>query len=110
MLQCSITEANMSRPIKHEPTTHPARESSFVSLLSGWVQQGVENLVSTQRILVDLAMSQNARAMNFLRERLRDPAFRPAQVLTEVAGEGMSNFVEGQKILLHLAQKEYEIV
>ena len=99
----------MPRPIKHEPTTHPARESSFVSLLSGWVQQGVESLLSTQRILVDLAMSQNARAMNFLRERLQDPAFRPASILTEVASEGMSNFIEGQKVLLNLAQKEYEI-
>ena len=55
-------------------------------------------------------MSQNARAMNFLRERLQDPAFRPASILTEVAGEGMSNFIEGQKLLLNLAQKEYEIV
>jgi hypothetical protein len=110
MLQCSMTEAIMPRPIKHEPITHPARESSFVSLLSGWVQQGVENLFATQRILVDLAMSQNARAMNFLRERLQDPAFRPASILTEVASEGMSNFIEGQKLLLNLAQQEYEIV
>jgi len=103
-------EAIMPRPIKHEPITHPARESSFVSLLSGWVQQGVENLVATQRILVDLAMSQNARAVNFLRKRLQDPAFRPASILTEVASEGVSNFIEGQKLLLNLAQKEYEIV
>ncbi len=44
----------MPRPIKHGPITHPARESSFVSLLSGWVQQGVENLFATQRIMVDL--------------------------------------------------------
>ena len=100
----------MPRPIKHGPITHPARETSFVSLLSGWVQQGVESLFSTQRILVDLAMSQNARAMNFLRERLQDPAFRPASILTEIASEGMSNFIEGQKLLLNLAQKEYEIV
>jgi len=100
----------MPKPIKHGPITHPARESSFVSLLSGWVQQGVENLVSTRRILVDLAMNQNARAMNFLRERLQDPAFRPASVLTEVASESMSTFIEGQKLLLNLAQKEYEIV
>jgi hypothetical protein len=103
-------EVIMPRRIKHGPITHPARESSFVSLLSGWVQQGVENLFATQRVLVDLAMSQNARAMNFLRERLQDPAFRPVSILTEVASEGMSNFIEGQKLLLNLAQKEYEIV
>jgi hypothetical protein len=79
-------------------------------LLSGWVQQGVENFFATQRILVDLAMRQNASAMNFVREQLADSAFCPVAVITELAGEGMSNFIEGQKLLLHLAQKEYEIV
>jgi len=100
----------MPRVTKHESTTHPTRESSFVSLLTGWVQQGVENFFATQRILVDLAMRQNTSAMNFVRERLDDPAYRPAEVLTELASEGMSNFIEGQKLLLNLAQREYEIV
>ena len=99
----------MPRGIKAEPTML-ARESNFVSLLSGWVQQGVENFFATQRILVDLAIRQNATAMNFVREQLADSAFRPVAVLTELAGEGMSNFIEGQKLLLNLAQKEYEII
>jgi len=99
----------MPRAVKAEPTVHP-RESSFVSLLSGWVQQGVENFFATQRILVDLAMRQNASAMNFVRDQLSDPAFSPMAIFTELAGEGMSNFIEGQKLLLNLAQKEYEIV
>ena len=100
----------MPRVTKHESTTHPTRESSFVSLLTGWVQQGVENFFATQRILVDLAVRQNASTMNFVRERLNDPAYRPAKILTELASEGMSNFIEGQKLLLNLAQREYEIV
>jgi len=86
------------------------RESSFVSLLSGWVQQGVENFFATQRILVDLAVRQNSSAMNFVRDRLANTASCPGAVLTELAGEGMTNFIEGQKLLLNLAQKEYEIV
>ncbi len=46
--------------MKQEVKTGPmARESSFINLLSGWVQQGVENFFATQRILVDLAMRQN---------------------------------------------------
>jgi hypothetical protein len=101
----------MPRTVKAEhTTTHHARESSFVSLLSGWVQQGVENFFATQRILVDLAVRQNSSAMNFVRDRLANSASCPAGVLTELAGEGMSNFIEGQKLLLSLAQKEYEIV
>ncbi len=100
----------MPRNGRTESSTVHTGDSSFVSLLSGWVQQGVENFFATQRILVDLAMSQNANAMNLVRSRITDSDFCPAAVLTELAGEGMSNFIEGQKLLLNLAQKEYEIV
>jgi|SRR5271165_1456696 len=89
--------------------TH-APESSFVSLLSGWVQQGIENVLATQRILVDVATRQNNGAMNFVRDRMADPAYCPAATLTEVVGEGVTNFIEGQKLLLNLAKQEYEIV
>jgi len=95
---------------KHEThRTHP-RESSFLSLLSGWAQQGVEGLFATQRILIDLAMRQNASVMNLMRERLSDPTHAPAKILAEIAGEGVTNFVEAQKVLLHLAQQQNEIV
>ncbi len=100
----------MPRNGKVESSTIHIGDSSFVSLLSGWVQQGVENFFATQRILVDLAMSQNANAMNLVRSRLTDSNFCPAAVVTELAGEGISNFIEGQKLLLNLAQREYEIV
>ncbi len=100
----------MPRTMKPESTPMTGRESSFVSLLSGWVQQGVENFFATQRILVDLALRQNANAMKFFQDRMEDRAFRPAAILTDLASDGINNFIEGQKLLLNLAQKEYHIV
>ncbi len=100
----------MPRNGKSESSTVHTGDSSFVSLLSGWVQQGVENFFATQRILVDLAMTQNANAMKMIRSRFADPAFCPALIASELAGEVMNNFIEGQKLLLGLAQREHEIV
>jgi len=91
------------------PRTYP-RESSFVSILSGWAQQGVHTFFATQRILLDLAMRQNANVMHALRQQLNDPHHSPTAVLGEMAGEGMSNFIEGQKVLLHLAKQQNEIL
>lgn len=88
---------------------HP-RETSFVSILSGWAQQGVQSFFATQRILLDLAMRQNANVMHALRQQLSDPHHSPTALLSEVAGEGMSNFIEGQKVLLDLGKKQNEIL
>jgi hypothetical protein len=74
------------------------------------VQQGVESFFATQRILMDVAMRQNAAAMKALREGLSDPEHSPMALLTELAMEGTASFVEAQKILLNLVQKENEIV
>jgi hypothetical protein len=74
------------------------------------MQQGVESFFATQRILVDLAMRQNANVMKVLRERLIDPHHSPANIVAEMAGEGMANFIEAQKVLLHLAQEHNHIV
>jgi hypothetical protein len=89
--------------------TH-SRESSFVNLLTGWAQQGVQSFFATQRILLDLAMRQNASVMHSVRQQLSDPHHSPTAVLGEVAGEGVNNFIEGQKILLELGQKQNEIL
>jgi len=89
--------------------THP-RDSSFVSVLSGWAQQGVQSFFATQRILLDLAMRQNANVMNALRHELNDPHHSPTAMLTGIAGEGMANFIEGQKILLDLGKQQNEIL
>lgn len=89
--------------------THP-RESSFVSILSGWAQQGVQGFFATQRILLDLAMKQNAAVMHAVREQLTDPHHSPTAILSEVAGEGVTNFIEGQKILFELGKQQNEIL
>ena len=100
----------MATPVKSESSrTHP-RESSVVSLLSGWAQQGVQSFFATQRILLDLAMRQNANLMHSLRQHLSDPQHSPTAILSEVTAEGMSNFIEGQKVLLELGQKQNEIL
>ena len=97
--------------MKKEAKTEPqARESSFINLLSGWVQQGVENFFATQRILVDLAMRQSGTVIDVLREKLTAPDFQPVAVAKEFAGEGLTNFIEGQKLLLGLVQHENEIL
>jgi len=92
------------------PTTAKSESSSFVSLLSGWAQQGVQGFFATQRILLDLAMRQNANLMHSVRQQLSHPDHSPAAILSEVAAEGVSNFIEGQKILLELGQKQNEIL
>ena len=97
----------MPRGKKASPATHP---SSFLTLLSGWVQQGVENVFATERILVDFAMRKSADAMKSLREGVSTPEHSPLAILTELAVEGTSNFMEAQRILLNLAEHENEIV
>jgi len=87
-----------------------ARESSFVSILSGWAQQGVQTFFATQRILLDLAMRQNANVMHALRQQLSDPHHSPTAIFGEVAGEGVTNFLEGQKVLLELGKQQNEIL
>jgi hypothetical protein len=96
--------------MEHESTRPHPKESSFVSLLSGWAQQGVQGFFTTQRILLDLAMRQNANVMHAVRQQLSDPHHSPTAILSEVAGEGVSNFIEGQKVLLDLGQQQNELL
>src|ERR1700751_2936160 len=100
----------MSVAERSEPFRIHSKESSFVSLLTGWAQQGVQSFFSTQRILLDLAMRQNASIMHSVRQQLSDPHHSPAALLGEVAGEGVTNFIEAQKVLLELGQKQNEIL
>src|SRR5581483_4822069 len=44
------------------------------------------------------------------RERFAEARSAPVTILTEMAGEGISNFIAGQRVLLQLAQRENEIV
>ena len=110
MLRCSKMEVVMPKKGKLKTPPVHSQESSFVSSLSGWMQQGVESFLATQRTLVDLVMSQNAAAMDLLRGRLWDPHFRPAAAVTELVGNSTFNFIEAQRVLLQLAHQENEIV
>ena len=90
----------MSATTKSQPSGTHSREPSFVSSLSGWAQQGVQNFLATPRSLLDLAMRQNTNVMHFLRQQLSDPHHSPRSVLSEMAGESMTNFIEAQSIFL----------
>jgi len=100
----------MAVAVKHESPRAQAKESGVVSLLSGWTQQGVQTLFATQRILIDLAMRQNASVMHALRQQLTDPHHSPTAILSEMAGDGISNFLEGQKVLLELGKQQNELL
>lgn len=82
----------------------------MLSLLSGWGQQGVQTFFATQRILLDLAMRQNASVMHAVRQQLSDPHRSPTAILSEVAEHGMTNFLEAQKVLLDLGKKQNDIL
>ena len=82
----------MAAETRHE-STHP-KESSTFSLLSGWAQQGAQTLFATQRILIDLAMRQNASVMHAVRQQLSDPHHSPTAILGEIAEDGLANFFE----------------
>jgi hypothetical protein len=84
--------------------------SSFISILSGWAQQGVQGFFAMQRILLDLAMKQNAAVIHAVRQQLTNPHHSPTTILGEVAAEGVTNFIEGQKILLDLGKQQNEIL
>ena len=98
----------MPRNTKPGPTH--VNPSSFLTLLSGWVQQGVENLFATERVLVDLAMRKTSDVMKSMRDGVSAAENSPVAILTELAVEGTSSFVEAQRILLNLAQHENDIV
>jgi hypothetical protein len=95
---------------KHESLRAHPKESSVVSVLSGWAQHGAQTLFATQRILIDLAMRQNATVMHAIRQQLSDSQHSPTAILSEIAGEGMANFIEGQKVLLNLGKEQNELV
>jgi hypothetical protein len=100
----------MSVNMKSEASRTHSRESSFMSIMAGWAEQGVQSVFATQRILLDLAMRQNENVMHVLREQLSDPDYCPAAILSEAAGDGITNFIAGQKLLLDLGKQQHEIL
>jgi len=47
--------------------------------------------------------------MHAIRQQLSDPLHSPTAILSEVAGEGMTNFLAGQKVLLDLGKQQNEL-
>jgi hypothetical protein len=100
----------MPRTKKPVSSAQHGRPSTIVSLMTGWIEQGVESFFATQRVLVDVAMRQNAAMVKTLQEGISDREHSPVAILTDLAIEGTSSFTEVQKILLHMAQQENEII
>jgi hypothetical protein len=96
--------------VKHESSRAHPKESSVLSLLSGWAQQGAQTMFATQRILIDLAMRQNATVMHAIKQQLSDSQHSPTAILSEIAEEGMTNFLDGQKILLNLGKEQTKLL
>lgn len=96
--------------VKQESSRAYPKDSSVFDLFSGWAQQGAQTLFATQRILIDLAMRQNATVMHAVRQQLSDPQHSPTAILAEVAGEGITNFLEGQKVLLNLGKEQNKLL
>jgi len=86
------------------------RPSSVVTLMLGWMQQGMDSFLATQRILVDFATKKNANLLKNLRDGIFESEHSPMAILTELAVEVTANLTEAQKILLDLAQQENEII
>lgn len=103
-------EAIMPKNKKVGSSPQHGRPSTILSLLTGWVEQGIESFFATQRVLVDVAMRQNAAMTKTLQEGISDPQHSPVAILTELAIEGTSSFTEAQRILLNLAHQENDIV
>lgn len=95
---------------KHEATPGHAKESSVISLFSGWAQQGTQTFFATQRILIDLAMRQNATVMDAIRRQLSDSQHSPTAILSEMVGDGLANFIDGQQILLNLGKEQSKLL
>jgi len=100
----------MKVDVKPEHAETGAREESLIPQFANWVEQGTENFLAAQKILLDLVMRQNAMAMTALKERLTAKTPGPGSALREAAGEGFVNFIAAQKILLNLAREQNEIV
>ncbi len=100
----------MPQPVRNQTAAATTQPSSFVSLLSGWIQQGMESFFATQKILMDVATRQNANAVKAFRDSLADPKHSPTAILKELLVEGTANFIEAQRVLLDLGQKENEIL
>lgn len=103
-------EAIMREVTKPGSAYQYGHRSAFLSMLTGWMQQGMETFSATQRIFEEVALRQNAATTKAVREANPDLEHSPTEILSDLASEGTSSFIEAQRILLSLAQQENEIM
>ena len=48
--------------------------------------------------------------MQIVRERLSEPGFNPLAMASEFMGEGLTNFIDAQKLLLEMVHRENELI
>src|ERR1035441_5625643 len=100
MLHCSKRSNFMTEK------TVPAREPSSISVWAGWLRQGTESFFASQRILMDLVMRQNAHTVSAFQGRLVEARNVAGTAVTEMAGEGISNFIAARRSEARRAGKE----
>lgn len=100
----------MPAKAKPEPVATGNEPFCLQSLLTDWTRQGTETFFASQRILWDLVMRQNASTTTAFKEQLASVRTAPVAALTEMVGEGVSNLIAVERVLLHLAQRENEIL
>ena len=89
--------------------TH-SREPSFVSLLSSWAQQGVQSFFTTHRSSWIWPCGRMQASCTLSGNNCPILKHSPTAILGEVAAEGVTNFIEGQKVLLELGLRQHEIL
>src|SRR3984957_16908797 len=98
----------MPAKAKPEPVATGNEPFCLQSLLTEWTRQGTETFFASQRILWDLVMRQNASTTTAVKEQFATVRTAPVAALTEMVGEGVSNLIAVEGVLLHLAQRENE--
>ena len=93
------------------PGPEPAESNApadILSLLTAWMNQGIESFSATQRIFEDVAMRQSAMVAGTAQKEMNN-LDSSASILAELAVRGTASFIEAQKILLKLTQEENDI-
>src|SRR5215467_1371381 len=75
-------------------------------LLADMVRQGVDNYVTTQKTLLDIAAQQNAIWIGVVRDSFGQSA-NPA--MADLAGKGTQAFLQSQKTMLDLALQQNQL-
>ena len=75
-------------------------------LLADMVRQGVDNFVTTQKTLLDIAAQQNAMWLGAVQNSFGQPA---NPMMADLAGKGTQAFLQSQKTMLDLASQQNQL-